>query len=277
VLYLRQLNADVPFVHKTGVKDVQNVRILLAGERDSAFPVLVRILGRASQSYEVIAQASGTSSVLLMLHEAEADIVLVDASGAEGIELCRQVTRNYPQVNVVLVGGRKDYAYLKRAMDAGAKGYISEDECTGEGIRREIDRIVQPVWREDEASVQEEIREISSGSIAVERVLKFIRNNYRRNISFSDAAEYAGISESHLRRCFRKKTGMSFVDFLTEYRIDAAKSLMRSENWPVARISEEAGFSSARYFCKVFKNATGKTPRDYMREVGAVKRKGEDT
>ena len=94
MLYLRQLNADVSFVLKTGVKDVQNVRLLLAGERDSAFPVLVRILGRASQAYEVIAQASGTSAVLLMLHEVETDIVLVDASGVEGIELCRQVTRN---------------------------------------------------------------------------------------------------------------------------------------------------------------------------------------
>lgn len=255
---------------------MQNIRILLAGERDSAFPVLVRIIGRASQAYEVISQACGISAVLQMLHEVNADVVLVDASGMEGIELCMQVTRYYPQSNVVLVGGRKEYTYLKRAMDAGAKGYISEDECTGEGMRREIDRIVLQGWCVDENPIREEVREVSPGSIAVERVLKFIRNNYRKNISFSDAAEYAGISESHLRRCFRKKTGMSFVDFLTEYRIEAAKRLMWSENWPVARISEEAGFSSARYFCKVFKNATGKTPRDFIRESRSMKRKGED-
>ena len=96
------------------------------------------------------------------------------------------------------------------------------------------------------------------------KAMDFVRQNYRRNISVAEAAEYAGISESHLRRCFRLETGLSFVDFLTKYRIDTAKTLMDKGEMPIHRISDETGFSSTRYFCRVFKKATNMTPREYM-------------
>lgn len=253
---------------------MQNVRILIAGEKSTAFPVLARILGRASETYELVAQTCGAFETLQLLQDNRIDIVLLDASGMEGMDLCRRITTHYPRIRVVLVGGRRDYGCLKQAMDACARGYVAEDECTGERIRMEIERVMQTGYEDSEIKKVCEELDSTSGSFAVARAIEFIRHNYKRNISFSEAAEYAGISESHLRRCFKRKTGKSFVDFLTDFRLNVAKTLMAHENWSISRISEESGFSSARYFCRVFKTATNKTPRDYMQELAKKKNQG---
>lgn len=114
------------------------------------------------------------------------------------------------------------------------------------------------------------------GDLAVEKTVEFIREHFRENISFSDAARYAGISESHLRRCFKRKLGISFVDYLTAFRLDEAKRMMRCGHFTIAHISQQTGFSSTRYFCRVFKHATGQTPRDFMRAAALKEDAGEE-
>lgn len=246
---------------------MQSVRVLIAGEKRTAFTALEHILKRASETYEIVAQACEVPVILQLLQDEQVNIVLLDASGANGIALCQRITREYPRACVVLVGGRREYLYLKQAMDAGARGYIAENECTGEGLRCEIDRIMEGAYKNQEKAPDGRDEGFITANSAVLQAIEFIKNNFQNNISFSDVAEYVGISESHLRRCLKKNTRMSFVDFLTEIRIDAAKQMMLHEDWPVNRVSQEAGFSSARYFCKVFKEKTGKTPRDYIQEL----------
>lgn len=246
---------------------MQKIRIMIAGTRRTSFQVLARILERASENYDVMDQAWGEVEARKLLRENGADIVLVDASASDAFELCDRLTEEFPNLCVVLVGGRHSYEWLKRAMDVGARGYIAEDDCTGECMRAEINRVLRIHHGARNASAQPaEKYEIVGKSRAVVKAVDFVRQNYRRNISVAEAAEYAGISESHLRRCFRMETGLSFVDFLTKYRVDTAKVLMDKGEMPIHRISEETGFSSTRYFCRVFKKATNMTPKEYMQK-----------
>lgn len=244
---------------------VEKIRILVTGMRRTSFQALVRMIGRASEAFEVLGPAWGEFEALNLIREEDADLVLVDVSAEDGFALCRKIVETCPKICVILVGGRRNYEWLKRGMDSGALGYIAEDNCTGDEIRMEINRVLQDRSCTEMKSAQEANAEMQPGSSRiVARAVDFVRRKYRNNISVLEAAEYAGVSESHLRRCFRQETGMSFVDFLTKYRIDAAIALMNRGEKPVHLISEETGFSSARYFCKVFKKVTNLTPREYM-------------
>lgn len=251
---------------------MRKIRIMIAGTRCASFRALARMLERASEDYDVIDQVWGEAEARRCLRESGADIVLVDASVSEAFELCAGLTEEFPHQCVALVGGRHSYEWLKQAMDAGARSYITEDDCTVECIRAEINRVLR-VGRE-QANASDQIspeQSVAGKSRAVVKAVDFVRQSYRRNISVAEAAEYAGISESHLRRCFRRETGLSFVDFLTQYRIDAAKILLDKGEMPVHRISDETGFSSSRYFCRVFKKLTDMTPKEYI-----LKRNRED-
>jgi AraC-like DNA-binding protein/CheY-like chemotaxis protein len=98
----------------------------------------------------------------------------------------------------------------------------------------------------------------------VEKAVEFVRRKYARNISFADAARYAGASESGLRKLFKAEVGENFVDYLTRCRIEAAKRAMDAGEERVNVIGAQAGFTSSQYFCTVFKRATGMTPGEYI-------------
>ncbi|MDO4275828.1 MAG: response regulator [Eubacteriales bacterium] len=101
----------------------------------------------------------------------------------------------------------------------------------------------------------------------VQQALTYIRKNYRSDIAIPDIAREAGISEGHLRRLFKQEMNMKVLDYLTEYRLECAKTLMKNTEENVNEIWRKTGFTSAQYFSYVFKKKEGVLPKDYMRQV----------
>lgn len=122
-------------------------------------------------------------------------------------------------------------------------------------------------------SVQEEIlkaqeeRKQRSYSRHVILAQEFIQKNYKDDISVADIAEAAGISEGHLRRCFKKEMDVNVVNYLTEYRLDHAKKLMQNRRGNIDEIWKKTGFTSGQYFSYVFKKKEGMSPREYIRQI----------
>ncbi len=96
---------------------------------------------------------------------------------------------------------------------------------------------------------------------------EYIQKNYTRDISSAEIAEAAGISEGHLRRCFKKEMNINIVNYLTDYRLDRAKEQMGLHEANLDEIWKKTGFTSGQYFSYVFKKKEGVTPREYMRRV----------
>lgn len=99
---------------------------------------------------------------------------------------------------------------------------------------------------------------------------EYIRDHYGQDISVADIAEASGVSEGHLRRCFKKEMNTSVVNYLTEYRLSRAKKLMENGRENIDDIWKKTGFTSGQYFSYVFKKKEGITPRDYMRMVNDI-------
>jgi AraC-like DNA-binding protein len=76
------------------------------------------------------------------------------------------------------------------------------------------------------------------------------------------------VSESQLRRNFRKALHMSPLQYLQSQRIRHAKDMLLSEDASVQETALASGFSSAYYFSRSFKIATGLTPTEYRRSHG---------
>ena len=71
------------------------------------------------------------------------------------------------------------------------------------------------------------------------------------------------ISETFLRRKFKKSTGKSPKQYLTDRRIDEAKKLLESGYFSQKEIAEKCGFSDVKYFRTAFKSATGMRIKDF--------------
>ena len=94
------------------------------------------------------------------------------------------------------------------------------------------------------------------------RVKDFIDCNLGNNLTIEALANEACLSPFHFARAFKAATGMGPHRYLTERRIERAKSWIL-EGRPLAAIAYELGLSSQAYFTKWFKRLAGATPGEY--------------
>lgn len=91
------------------------------------------------------------------------------------------------------------------------------------------------------------------------RIDEWIEAHFDEAIRLSDVAALAALSPFHLHRMFRASRGIPLHAWITERRIDRAKSLLRGTD-PVLEVALACGFSSQSHFTRTFKSGTGTTP-----------------
>lgn len=102
-------------------------------------------------------------------------------------------------------------------------------------------------------------------------MLSFIHENYDQDITVSDICNAASISKSECFRCFESVIGQTPIDYLTDYRMGRAASLLIATNRPVSAIAAECGFNSASYFGSVFRKKFNISPGQYRTKFETTK------
>lgn len=97
----------------------------------------------------------------------------------------------------------------------------------------------------------------------VRQVKQYVQEHFGEPISLEQAAERVGLSASYLSTLFKKESGMNFVDYLIQCRMEKAKDLLRNTNMNMAGISETVGYTDAKYFSKLFAKTVGIKPTEY--------------
>lgn len=92
------------------------------------------------------------------------------------------------------------------------------------------------------------------------RVQKHIDGNLEGPISLADLAEVAGLSRSYFAAQFRTATGSRPHEYVTEQRIECAKSMLSGDGTPIVEIALSVGFQTQAHFSTVFKKHVGTSP-----------------
>lgn len=116
---------------------------------------------------------------------------------------------------------------------------------------------------------------LSQSSIKENRLwimLKYIHENYANELTISDIASSANISKSECFRCFNSVMKQTPLDYLTDYRLARAASLLIETNTPVSSIAAECGFNNSSYFGSVFRKKFGTSPGKYRIKFETTKK-----
>jgi AraC-like DNA-binding protein len=126
-------------------------------------------------------------------------------------------------------------------------------------IRREIaeGRILNADIREDRKKRHDPHKD------PIEEAQHYIRTHLRDAPTIEVVARHVFISRAQLIRRFRRQTGQSFAEFLTQCRMEEAQALLRGSGWSVAQICRWIGLKSQPYFCELFHRHTGMTPQEF--------------
>ena len=105
-----------------------------------------------------------------------------------------------------------------------------------------------------------------SSDDTVWQIVKFVNDNFSDfGMTLSTVAAKFGYNEKYLSHRFKEYAGVGFSKYLKNIRINHAIFLLEHGVESVRNVSILCGFDDAFYFSRVFKEATGVSPRDYLR------------
>lgn len=88
-------------------------------------------------------------------------------------------------------------------------------------------------------------------------------NYYKEDISLNTVAASVNISPTYFSAIFSQETGQTFIEYLTQTRMNKAKELLMCSNMKTAEIGYEVGYKDSHYFSYIFKKTQQCTPKEY--------------
>ena len=132
----------------------------------------------------------------------------------------------------------------------------------------QIMAVSQDVWplnvnyRSIEVKPQDHLR--------MQAVYDFVEKNFHQQMTLEEAAGVINMTVPAFCRFFKKHNHKTFIEFLNEFRVAHACSLLSEQHLSISAVSYESGFNNLSHFNKQFKALTGITPTQYRQDLRQV-------
>ncbi|WNR45280.1 response regulator [Paenibacillus roseipurpureus] len=97
----------------------------------------------------------------------------------------------------------------------------------------------------------------------VDTVKRMVREQYAEQLTLNVIAKQVNYSTIYANKLFKKETGQTIFDYLTAYRMEKAKELLKQPHSRIYLVAEEVGYTNKSHFCLSFKKHTGLSPTEY--------------
>lgn len=96
-------------------------------------------------------------------------------------------------------------------------------------------------------------------------IYEYVQQHYQDTVHVDDVAALVHLSTPAFCRYFKKHTRMTFTEFVNQYRISQARTLLLRDSC-ISAISDASGFQNISHFNKLFKRSTGDTPSAFRKK-----------
>ena len=154
------------------------------------------------------------------------------------------------------------YALISGLLDQAQEMALHEDD----GFELCIRHALETVWMTIRSELEKAHTDAPAKSVQADRLyrmLQYIQDHFREDISLQDIAHAANISPRECSRCFQNSLHVTAMEYLLEYRIGHACKLLTGSSLSITSVGQSCGFSSGSYFAKRFHEKTGLSPKEY--------------
>jgi len=133
-------------------------------------------------------------------------------------------------------------------------------------------------WQKNDSLMETFLLELISGlrkirnfgiNQFVRKALEYTAEHYNKDyLTLQSAAEFIGITAPYLSRCFREETGQTFIQYLTNIRMEKAKRALQDPLSKVYEVAFQVGYQEYAHFSRVFRKYTGYSPTEYRKITG---------
>ena len=262
----------------------ETYKVLLADDEQIERMALAKRLHKHFGDSLVIWQAADGNEAVRLCFKERCQIVIMDISMPElnGVEAAEQIRRLDEDCEIIFLTAYDEFSYAKRAIAIHALDYLlkpcEEEELTAvmeEAVgriqkREQLEKLhMEQEMPEEtgaempEPDLEEEPEEPDRLGQAAEKIRRYIRKNYMKDISMQDAARMMNYSDAYFCKLFKQCFDQNFTAYLARLRINEARRLLQDKNASVREVSMLVGYYDANYFAKVFKRIAGMNPSEY--------------
>lgn len=244
--------------------DMNKPTILIIDNEPDVLASLSSLLGN---NYNVLTALNGKEG-LSLIYSNQLSLILLDLNMPEmnGIQFLQFVRNARRDTDVMVITGNSCHDWAKQCADLNVQGYI-EKPFDVEMLLKRINRLL-PVERFDMLQAiwgDEYEAKIASVSVAVKNALKYIQDNYQREITRDKIASHLDVSPNHLSRQFHKECGIHLKDYINMLKVCKCKECLMDLDKNGADIAKMAGISDINYLYRLFKKYTGLTTQEFRK------------
>ena len=268
-------------------------RVLLADDVQIERMALARRLMRRFGDILQISEATNGKEAVQLYQKEHSQIIIMDIAMPElnGVEAAEQIRSMDEDCIIVFLTAYDEFSYAKRAIVIRALDYLlkpcDEEELTA--VMEEAMRLTDKASKTEESPWKRAEREEAEKEAAArreawpwnpdaeppkdpetermnqvaEKIRTYIRENYMNEISMQDAARQFNYSDAYFCKLFKQCFDQNFTTYLTNFRINEAKRLLKDKTISVKDAGMKVGYYDSNYFAKVFKRVTGMIPSEY--------------
>lgn len=99
------------------------------------------------------------------------------------------------------------------------------------------------------------------------RICDYLENNVDKRLRFEDIQKQFNTSASVIKRLFAANMNCGIMEYFSRLKVDAAKQMIRENEYNFTEISSRLGFNNSQYFTTVFRRISGMTPSEYANSI----------
>ncbi|MED1468881.1 AraC family transcriptional regulator [Bacillus salipaludis] len=174
----------------------------------------------------------------------------INLPGKSGLEFGEELRKINQEVDIIMVTACQNFNFAQQSIRIGV-----------------VDYLTKPIIESELLSVLAKYKEkqpVKNYSSLIDSSLKMIHEKFNEKISLLTIANMVHVNPTYLSRKFHEEVGVSFSEYLIQFRIQTAKQfLITNINWTISDIAEKSGFSSQHYFSTLFRRIVGISPTEF--------------
>lgn len=235
------------------------MKILIIDDEPKIRNGLSNLLTRR-EGWEVAGAYENAADALKYLAVNQVDVMITDIKMPEisGLELIARIRKRDKKTAIIILSGYSNFQFAQRAIELGVSRYLTKPTNP-----RELICVLEETEKKLGGKQEKEEDSGKIPNLFVQKAADYIKLNYSEKISIKEIADQLYLSPNYLSELFKKHTGKTISEYLTEYRLEKACQLLDHAEYRVGDVSGMVGIHDGRYFSNMFKKKYGMTPTEY--------------
>ena len=251
-------------------------KVLIAEDEDIIRKGLAYTIDWLSIGYVLAGEAANGEEGIEKIIELKPDVVIADIMmpKVNGIEMIR-LAREKVKFESIILTSYTEFEFARQAIELQAYDYLLKPvdvDVLKKTMRKLYDKMEQDskkelLYRQTNQGMNIGLLSCSESyeNPYVRKAIEILKSRYMDKLSLESISEEIEVSASYLSRKFKEETGLTYLDFLNQYRVQQAIKLLDEGIYKVYQVSDRTGFTDYKHFCTVFKRYTNTSPTEFIK------------